>query len=175
MDLRKAFGGADNLLIIIVGGVALLYVATGANAWAEEKWGRGAGAASGAAGLLKSGKLVGKKEGWEEGFNTYNPKLHVADVIGYQGPGSGIAGGIAQGVTAGVATAVVSQGVDYAMSRLPQWPSDEQIPPPPSAPEPQQPSLPEGWRIDGQGRFRDETGRVASNDRRRDALRREGR
>jgi hypothetical protein len=188
MDLKKALGGADNMLLLIVGGVALVYVATGANAWAEEKWGRGAGAASGAAGLLKGGKLVGKREGFEEGYNTFNPSLHIDEVIRYRGPGRGMVDNIATGVTAGVTTAVVNQGVDYAMSRLPQWPGSDPEPAPPlqlqqQAPDPREPSpprttgprLPADWWIDDQGRFRDENNRVASDDRRKESLKRERR
>jgi len=190
MDFRKALGGPDNLLLIIVGGVALLYVATGANAWADEKWGRGAGAASGAAGLLKGGKLVGKKEGYEEGFNTFNPALHLDEVIRYQGPGRGIANTVTQGIAAGVTTAVVNQGVDYAMANLPQWPGSKTLdptpPPPPLAyqqqivdprdePAAKGPKLPQDWWVDGQGRYRDGNNRVASDDRRRDTLRQQKR
>jgi len=190
MDLKKALGGADNLLLLIVGGVALVYVATGANAWAEEKWGRGAGAASGAAATLKGGKLIGKREGWMEGEEDGFKRGYWLPnpAISMEQRGRGMVDNIATGVTAGVTTAVVNQGVDYAMSRLPQWPGSDPEPAPPlqlqqQAPDPREPSpprttgprLPADWWIDDQGRYRDENNRVASDDRRKETLRKERR
>ena len=131
---------------------------------------------------------MGKREGFEEGYNTFNPSLHIDEVIRYRGPGRGMVDNIATGVTAGVTTAVVNQGVDYAMSRLPQWPGSDPEPAPPlqlqqQAPDPREPSpprttgprLPADWWIDEQGRFRDENNRVASDDRRKESLKRERR
>jgi hypothetical protein len=174
MDLKQALGGPDNLLLIGIAGLAMVYVATGPNAWAEEKWGRGASAAAGAAGLVKSGKLIGKKEGWEEGYGTFNPKLHLDEIVRYQGPARSIANTVAHGV----ADAAVSRGVDLALSKLPQWPAPEPPPlqlqqPAAAAVKPAGPPLPKGWRVDGRGRFRDQSGRVASDERRMKALDRE--
>ena len=155
MDPRKAFGGADNLLLIGIAGLAMVYVATGPNAWAEEKWGRGASAAAGAAGLVKSGKLIGRKEGWDDGYGTFNPALHLEEVIRYQGPGRSIA------------NAAVSRSAGLAVEALPQWPAPEPLQlQQPAMGEPPGPPLPRGWRVDGRGRFRDENGRIASDERR---------
>ena len=86
MDLRQLKSAPDQLVLLGIGILALIYVGTGPRAWAEDRWATAAGAAAGAIGMLKSGQLIGRKEGWDEGYNTLNPSLHVEDIIAYTGP-----------------------------------------------------------------------------------------
>jgi hypothetical protein len=166
MNIRAILGGPDNLILLAIGGMAMVYVATGEGAWSDKKWGRAVGAASSAVGLLKSGKLIGKKEGWDEGYNTLNPALHVEEIVRYQGPS--VAGIVASEVASGVVEKALT------MPGLPRsGPKDNKRHEERSEPKAKaEPKLPDGWRIDERGRFRDRGGRVASDERRIKALER---
>jgi hypothetical protein len=161
--------------------VVLCMVYIGSQRWAKSAWAEAAGTGGTAAIGIIAGKWKGKREGFEEGeedgFNR-----------GYWTPNPGITTEQRIGITQSVASAVLDRGVDYALDKLPRWPTSE--PAAPSAPpalqlqqqasdprdaKPVGPRLPQGWRIDGKGRFRDENKRIASDDRRREALRKEGR
>jgi hypothetical protein len=182
MDFRKALGGPDNLILLAISGLALVYVTTGKDAWSDQKWARAAGAASGAVGLLKSGKLIGRQEGWDEGYNTLNPALHVEEIVRFGAPP----------VVSGVINAGADRVASLAVEQLQGiWPGEDETGPdvgqvradlakahrklvaegkmePLAGPE-----LPSGWRIDSKGRFRDQQGRIASDERRRRTLRAE--
>jgi len=194
MDFRKALGGPDNLILLAISGLALIYVTTGKDAWSDQKWARAAGAASGAVGLLKSGKLIGRQEGWDEGYNTLNPALHVEEIVRFGAPP----------VVSGVINAGADRVASLAVEQLQGiWPGEDETPKPRLSgdeteqllresfteaidagevsrvtPDPRDqrqkhPRLPSGWRIDSKGRFRDSSDRVASDERRRRTLRAE--
>ena len=172
----------DGLVVGIVG-LALLYVGTGG--WVEQRGKEAAATAGPAAGTLIWGKRKGEKEGFEKGYRTFNPELHVDEIIqARQGPG--IAGRLADGVVNGVADAVVERAADTALDQLAGiWPgSDDKK----HKKEPRKPpkidlqqqadprdarpvKLPDGWHFDHDGRVRDKRGRFASEERRRRALR----
>jgi hypothetical protein len=157
-------GREDDLLLIVIGAIALGYVATGVNAWAEDKWTRAAGGTTGALAFLKTGKLAGKRkghqEGWDQGFNTLNPALHLDELVSFDGGRGGqqfdsgfrggrpdapnmaqrmagaVAGRVVQGVAQGVAEQAVGVGVDYAMGR---FSNQQAVPPPVVIPPPDMP------------------------------------
>ena len=160
MDLRQFKSAPDQLVLVGIGLLALVYVGTGPKAWREERWATAAGAAAGAVGMLKSGQLIGRKEGWDEGYNTLNPNLHVADIIAYTGPDAEPVpfpeAEIQQPDPRGTlgfeiqqpAPRVESLGFPIRQSAL------------------RPASLPRNWWIDDRGRFRDGSNRIASDERR---------
>lgn len=180
-------GTDQDVVIVLIIGLAMAYIATGR--WAAERWREAAGVAGPAAGGILYGKKKGEKDGWERGYNTLNPELHVDEIIARRsGVGGQIASTVAQGVVAGVAGAAVDHAVGFAVDRfteqLPQWPGSTEPAPPPVMPPPLQlqqqvdpreakppgPMLPKGWRVDSRGRFRDRRGRIASDTRRIETL-----
>jgi hypothetical protein len=176
MDFRKALGGPDNLILLAISGLALIYVTTGKDAWSDQKWARAAGAASGAVGLLKSGKLIGKKEGWMEGEEDGFQRGYWLPnpAISMEQRGRGMVDNIATGVTSGVINAGADRVASLAVEQLQGiWPTAEPAPPASEDEAPKPPRLPAGWRIDSKGRFRDRQGRIASDERRRRTLRAE--
>ena len=190
MDLRQFKSAPDQLVLVGIGLLALIYVGTGPKAWAEERWATAAGAAAGAIGMLKSGQLIGRKEGWDEGYNTLNPKLHVADIIAYTGPAAEPepAPEPAPELDAWDRLAATKDWLgDWYSTSDPQQPDPD--PRGALGSEPQQPAsrveslgfpiqqpaphpspLPRGWWIDDRGRFRDRSNRIASDERRLSTL-----
>ena len=158
-------GREDDALIIALAAGALLYIGTGVNAWAEEKWARAGGGVGSGAALLKIGKTAGRKDGFEDGYWTENPKLRRG--------GDGAAG-FGAAVAGGVASAAANRAIDAAAERFFSTPEPPPAPLPVAplpapAPKPEPAAshpLPDGWWLDGKGRYRDKNNRIA-NDRRR--------
>jgi hypothetical protein len=117
----------DGVIVLIIA-LALGFVAS--QGWRESAWVQAAGTAGPAAGGVIYGKRKGEKEGWEKGFNTLNPALHVDEILslqqsGFRGDGPDepglveqMAGRVVQGVAAGVAEQVVDAGVEQVMERF---------------------------------------------------------
>lgn len=148
MKLDLFPGREDDLLLVILGALAVLYVGTGEGRWSEAKWQRAGGGLAAALALTKVGKMSGEHEGFAKGFTTYNPELHVDELITKAlGDRSDTAIG---GVVRGAARGVVGYGVDRLQDRLMPPAAAEQLPP--------------GWTRDETGALRDEHGRYASED-----------
>lgn len=174
MDLRQFKSAPDQLVLVGIGLLALVYVGTGPKAWREERWATAAGAAAGAVGMLKSGQLIGRKEGWDEGYNTLNPNLHVADIIAYTGPDAEPVpfpeAEIQQPDPRGTLGFEIQQPdlrVDSLGFEIQQpAPRVESLGFPIRQSALRPASLPRNWWIDDRGRFRDGSNRIASDERR---------
>jgi hypothetical protein len=173
-------------LILLILALAIGFVAS--QGWRESAWAQAAATAGPAAGGVIYGKKKGERQGFEEGedrgfergYWTPNPAITPEERGG--GIVARVADNMAQGVVSGVTGAVADRAADMAVEQLQGiWPSGEDDQPAPS-PELQQqhdprevrrakPKLPDGWRIDGRGRIRDNHGRIASDERRRRSLR----
>lgn len=170
----------DGLILGIVG-LALLYVASGG--WVEQRWKEAAATAGPAAGTLIWGKRKGERDGFEKGYRTFNPELHVDEII--QARDRSIAGQLADGVVNGVAGALVERATDTALDQLQGiWPGSDDNEKPRKPPklelqqpvdprEPKRVKLPDGWHFDEHGRVRDRRGRFASEERRQRMLRKQ--
>lgn len=125
-------GTDQDLLILAIVAAAGIYIATGGGA--NERWKQATQTGGPAAAALYYGKRKTQKaaqKGFEEGFNTLNPELHVEELMGlnqsgFRGNGQpdapGLAKRVASGVASGVATAaaaeMIDRGIDYAVDRF---------------------------------------------------------
>ena len=163
------FPGTDqDPVILLITGLALLYVGTGG--WTEQRWREALAAAAPPISILL---------GYRVGYNTLNPKLHVEEIMGLRA--DSIAGRVVRGVVSGAAEAVTDHAAAAVRGKLSDGEVEAKVraqfmqPPVPdpreAAPAAPVVELPDGWRIDDRGRFRDTSGRVASDKRRLRALR----
>ena len=141
-------GREDDALLLLLGALAVLYVGTGEGRWGEAKWQRAGGGLAAALALTKVGKMSGEQAGFDKGFTTYNPDLHVDELVAKAlGKRSDTALG---GAVRGLARGAVGYGLDQLQERIapPVAATTEQLPP--------------GWTRDETGALRDEHGRYAS-------------
>lgn len=171
MKLRKfdLIPGTDfDGLIIGIVGLALLYVGTGG--WVADRWKEAASTAGPAAAGLIFGKRKGEKEGFEHGYNTYNPRLHIDELLG----GRGVADAVGGAVAGAVADQVADAAIDHIAGALPDFGDVDPIDPRSAFTGKQdkgrekrkqrgKDELPPGWHRDEAGHLRDEHGRYASN------------
>jgi hypothetical protein len=145
MDLREFKYAPDQAILGGIGLIALVYVGTGPTAWSEGKWQNAVSGAMGAVAALKAGQLIGRKEGWDDGYNTLNPALRVEEMAAFTLPPAPVQ------ITPFLIDAQQRDPRGAAASLI-----DDSTP---------APVLPAGWTIDERGRYRDVNGRIASEAR----------
>ena len=133
-------GTDHDVLILAIVGAAGVFIALGRGA--VDRWEKAVATAGPPAAALYYGKRRVQQEGakkFREGFETFNPELHVGDLVAARdagrdarGGGSGVASMVASGVMAGVAQGVSSAAAEHISERLkPRGPSAESLPPAP--------------------------------------------
>lgn len=152
-------GSNDGLVIVIVA-LAVAYVGSGG--WTEKRWKEA---------VATAGPVVGALIGYRRGFNTYNPALHVDELVKAAAPQAGaaveqvvndrIGDPMARQILAPVAGELAERLADQAISKARDVIDPRGIF---SVGEDQALSLPPGWSRDEHGHLRDEHGRYASED-----------
>lgn len=131
--------------VLIVGIIAAAGVFIALGRGAVDRWEKAVATAGPPAAALYYGKRRVQQEGakkFREGFETFNPELHVDELINSReiaraarGGGSGVASMVAGGVMAGVAQGVSTAAAEHITERFsPRGPSAESLPPEPPAP-----------------------------------------
>ena len=110
---------------LIVGILCLALGYIGSQGWKDEAWIKAGTTGGPAAATLLWGKTKQEKEaeearkrGWDEGFNTFNPELHVDELIEKrQSP----AATIGKAVARKAAETAIDVAADQALDRVQSW------------------------------------------------------
>lgn len=152
--------GTNDGMVIVIVVLAAAYVGTGG--WSEKRWKEA---------VATAGPVVGALIGYRRGFNTYNPALHVDELVKAAAPRAGdaveglvgdrIDNPTARRMIAPLAGELAEMAADRAIDKVRDVIDPRGIF---AVGEVDELQLPPGWSRDENGHIRDEHGRYASED-----------